>query len=142
MVPTHFKDVLRAKNKTIISFGLVDAMKGGLALFKEKVDKELGGWPLTGSVDMDKWQLEDNLATMKYLSHVPLFKVYVDKDFINPTQHKIHVSHQIVYPVTHSPPWPLSYFSFQPVLHDWCNKRRDMCYPVCVMVHIKENPCC
>ena len=29
---------------------------------------------------------------------------------------------------------PLSYFSFQPVLHDWCNKG----YPVCGMVHIKE----
>ena len=25
---------------------------------------------------------------------------------------------------------PLSYFSFQPVLHDWCNKGRGMCYPV------------
>ena len=24
---------------------------------------------------------------------------------------------------------PLSYFSFQPVLHDWCNKGRGMCYP-------------
>ena len=33
---------------------------------------------------------------------------------------------------------PLSYFSFQPVLHDWCNKGRGMCYPVCVMVHINE----
>ena len=31
-----------------------------------------------------------------------------------------------------------SYFSFQPVLHDWCNKGRGMCYPVCRMVHIKE----
>ena len=31
---------------------------------------------------------------------------------------------------------PLSYFSFQPVLHDWCNKGRGMCYPVCGMVHI------
>ena len=29
---------------------------------------------------------------------------------------------------------PLSYFSFQPVFHDWCNKGRDMCNPV----HIKE----
>ena len=29
---------------------------------------------------------------------------------------------------------PLSYFSFQLVLHDWC-------YPVCGMMHIK-NPCC
>ena len=29
---------------------------------------------------------------------------------------------------------PLSYFSFQPVLHD---KGRGMCYPVCGMVHIK-----
>ena len=33
---------------------------------------------------------------------------------------------------------PLSYFSFQPVLHDWCNKGRGMCYPVCRMMHIKE----
>ena len=31
-----------------------------------------------------------------------------------------------------------SYFSFQPVLHDWCNKGRGMCFPVCGMVHIKE----
>ena len=33
---------------------------------------------------------------------------------------------------------PLSYFLFQPVLHDWCNKGRGMCYPVCGMVNIKE----
>ena len=33
---------------------------------------------------------------------------------------------------------PLSYFLFQPVLHDWCNKGRGMCYPVYGMVHIKE----
>ena len=30
------------------------------------------------------------------------------------------------------------YFSFQPVLHDWCTKSRGLCYPVCGMVHIKE----
>ena len=33
------------------------------------------------------------------------------------------------------------YFSFQPVLHDWCNKGCGMCYPVCRMVHLKD-PCC
>ena len=33
---------------------------------------------------------------------------------------------------------PLSYFSFKPVLHDWCNKGSGMSYPVCGMVHIKE----
>ena len=33
---------------------------------------------------------------------------------------------------------PLSYLSFQPVLHDWCNKGRGMCYHVCGIVHIKE----
>ena len=33
---------------------------------------------------------------------------------------------------------PLSYFSFQPVLHDWCNKGRGMYYPVCGMMYIKE----
>ena len=32
---------------------------------------------------------------------------------------------------------PLSYFLFQPVLHDWC-KGRGMCCPVCGIVHIKE----
>ena len=32
----------------------------------------------------------------------------------------------------------LSYFSFHPVLHDWCNKGCGMCYHVCGMVHIKE----
>ena len=28
--------------------------------------------------------------------------------------------------------------SFQPVLHDWCNKGSGMCYPVCGMMHIKQ----
>ena len=33
---------------------------------------------------------------------------------------------------------PLDYISFRPVLHDWCNKGRVMCHPLCGMVHIKE----
>ena len=33
----------------------------------------------------------------------------------------------------------LSYFSFHPVLHDWCTHGHGMCYPVCGMVHIKES---
>ena len=33
---------------------------------------------------------------------------------------------------------PLSYFSFQSVLHYWCNKGRGMYYPVCGMMDIKE----
>ena len=37
---------------------------------------------------------------------------------------------------------PLSYFSLQPMLHNWCNKRYVMCYPVCGMVHIKKISCC
>ena len=36
---------------------------------------------------------------------------------------------------------PLSYFSFQPVLHDWCNKGCGMCYLVCWMMHIKGARC-
>ena len=32
---------------------------------------------------------------------------------------------------------PLSYFAFQPVPHDWCNKGRDTYYPVSCMMHIK-----
>ena len=31
----------------------------------------------------------------------------------------------------------MSYFSFQPVLYDWCNKGRGVCFPVCGMMHIK-----
>ena len=34
--------------------------------------------------------------------------------------------------------YQLRYFSFQPVLHDWCNKSRGMYYPVCEMMHIKQ----
>ena len=34
---------------------------------------------------------------------------------------------------------PLSYISYQPVLHDWCIKGRGMCSPVCGMEHIKEH---
>ena len=30
-------------------------------------------------------------------------------------------------------------FLFQPVLHNWCNKGRGMCYPVCVMMLIKQK---
>ena len=33
---------------------------------------------------------------------------------------------------------PLSYFSFQPVIHNWYNKGSGMCHPVCGMMHIKE----
>ena len=32
----------------------------------------------------------------------------------------------------------MGYFSFQPIMHDWCNKSCSMCYPVCGMIHIKE----
>ena len=34
---------------------------------------------------------------------------------------------------------PLSYFSLQPVLHDWYNKSHGMCYPIYGMVHIKTH---
>ena len=34
---------------------------------------------------------------------------------------------------------PLSYLSFQPVLHYWYNKGHDMCYPeIQGIMHIKE----
>ena len=32
----------------------------------------------------------------------------------------------------------LSYFLSHPMLHDWYNKGRGMCYPACGMVDIKE----
>ena len=38
------------------------------------------------------------------------------------------------------PSWggPIELFLIPAVLHDWCNKGRGMCYPVCGMVHVKE----
>ena len=33
---------------------------------------------------------------------------------------------------------PFNYISFQPVLHDWCNKGCGICYLVYGMMHIKE----
>ena len=33
---------------------------------------------------------------------------------------------------------PLSYFLFQTVLHNWCNKGHGIFYPVCGMVDIKD----
>ena len=37
------------------------------------------------------------------------------------------------------PSHPLSYFSFQPVFHNWCNKGQGVCYPVYGIVHIKRT---
>ena len=34
---------------------------------------------------------------------------------------------------------PLSYFSFQPMIHDWYSKGHGMWYPVCGMARIKDN---
>ena len=68
-----------------------------------------------------------------------------------PTQPLSHVS-TLTFILFHTPTVPtllhisfihsffFSYYSFQPVLHDWCNKGCGMCYPVCGMMHI--NPCC
>ena len=35
----------------------------------------------------------------------------------------------------------LSFFLFQPLLHDWCNKGCGMCKPVCGMVHVCMYVC-
>ena len=34
---------------------------------------------------------------------------------------------------------PLDYFSFQPVLQNWCNNGRGVRYPVCRMMYIKHR---
>ena len=62
------------------------------------------------------------LVNVFYLCTLWLFPIYYSN---------IHIS--ILHGVD-----PLSYFSFQPVFHNWCNKGCGMCYPVCGMVHIKE----
>ena len=33
---------------------------------------------------------------------------------------------------------PLNLFSFQSILHEWCNKGHGMCYPFYRMMHIKD----
>ena len=62
------------------------------------------------------------------------FKQYLES-FLEPLFYSL-VTTNVLFSIRHK--FPLSYFSFQPVLHDWCNKGRGMCYPVCGMVHIKE----
>ena len=53
---------------------------------------------------------------------------------IHSTMHSnLHIPTYQIHEFTH----PSPYFSFQPVLYDWCNKDCGMCYPVCGMVHIK-----
>ena len=54
---------------------------------------------------------------------------------IDPTTHRT-MSERSYHGATSSS--HIEYFSFQPVLHDWYNKGRGMCYPVWGMVHIKE----
>ena len=54
-----------------------------------------------------------------------------------------HASTERFKPLVHISPPPQilignKHFSLQPVLHDWCNKGRGMCYPVCGMVHSRE----
>ena len=34
---------------------------------------------------------------------------------------------------------PFSYYLFQPMLHDWCNKGCGVYYPVCRMLYIKRT---
>ena len=46
----------------------------------------------------------------------------------------LYCSHQLVALMVK----PLSYFLFQPVLHNWCNTVHGMYYPVCGEVHIKD----
>ena len=60
------------------------------------------------------WGIELSLDPLSYFSPIELFLTH--------------------WAISH----PLSYFSFQPVLHDWCNKGHGMYYPVLGMVHIKE----
>ena len=66
---------------------------------------------------------------------VPLVKL--GTNFNKVTQSQLLMVRWVVGSILHGLD-PLSYFSFQPVLHDWCNKGCGMCYPVCGMVHIKE----
>ena len=67
-------------------------------------------------------------------------------------KHELYAAHfhyKLLFPVPSSAPCciydqslmvdPLSYFLFQTVLHDWCNKGCGMCYPVCGMGHIKDS---
>ena len=62
-----------------------------------------------------------------YLSHLSFSEGLIESKFSLNLPHFTCLFHH-----------PLSYFSFQPVLHDWCNKGRGMCYPACWMVHIRE----
>ena len=57
-----------------------------------------------------------------------------DQSNYQPVQPKYYLQHFSIDTVRDV----MSCVSFQPVIHDWCNKGRGMCYPVCGMVYIKE----
>ena len=68
-----------------------------------------------------------------FLSCYSLFKhAYIPQSFTNLPINSFAQS------FIHSFFFKLSYFSFQTVFHDWCNKGCGVCYPVCGMMHIKE----
>ena len=77
------------------------------------------------------------------ISQLWLFKIYSKIQFVLNTTELVWGGILIIPPqffyqiylsfLEHS----CSYFSFQPVLHDWYNKGRGMRYPVCGMMHIK-----
>ena len=57
------------------------------------------------------------------------FALYLEQDIL----HGIVVAHSVMGGSSDQSSMvdPLSYFLFQPVLHDWCHKGCGMCYPVC-----------
>ena len=69
---------------------------------------------------------KDRMFEIKYIYH---FRYYKYKQYIYTCTSIIHVIYLM---------YIISYFLFQPVLHDWCNKGRGMSYPVCGMMNIKE----
>ena len=89
---------------------------------------------------------ERNVYLLKHSKHFRLFGIWYR---IQIAKEETHRHHFMSYLSVRS--WcdgsldrsfmvePLTYFSFQPVLHNWCNKGRGMCYPVCGMMHIKES---
>ena len=79
-----------------------------------------------------------NISTKQQLWTIAKFGLYEEEERdVAPWYERSLMVRWVVGSIFHGVD-PLSYFSFQPVVHDWYNKGRGMCYPVCGMVHIKE----
>ena len=93
-------------------------------------------YPLLHTRNPIYWRKEGNVL----FYHTPTHFIYGYIESDRDRENLLLPPHALLFPATSKGSFICTnpQTSFQPVLHDWCNKGHGMCYPVCGMVHIKE----